>query len=219
MNKKEAHFNTQDFQAWDRRFRANFFNSIGGYKSINLLTTKSKSGQYNLAPFFSVQHIGANPPLMSLIFRPHTVERHSLENFRESGKATVNAVHSAILEAAHQSSAKYPREVSEFEACGLHPLERGFGVPYLKEARLSFGIRHQSEHPIELNDTILLIASIEEVYLESDSLLEDGLIEHSRLDSLTVNGLDTYYQPQPYKRLSYAKPNSKLEEKKWPKRE
>lgn len=215
MSQNKISFKSKDFKDWDRRFRANFFNSIGGFKSINLLATKSEEGLLNLAPFFSVQHIGANPPLMSVIFRPHSVERHSLENFRSQGFATVNAVHKDIVDAAHQAAANYPREVSEFEATGLEPEELGFTVPYVKEARLKFGIKYEQEQAISLNDTILLIASIQEVYLEDSCILDDGLIDHSLLDTLSVNGLDSYYLPQAFKRFEYAQPEKPLAEKEW----
>ncbi len=218
MSSKSKTFKTGDFKNWERFFRANFFNSLGGYKSLNLMATVDEKGKSNLAPFFSVQHIGANPPLLSIIFRPLTVERHSLENFRNTGFATLNSVHSEILEAAHQSSAKYDRSVSEFEAVGLSEDHLNFPVPFVKESRLKIGIKHQMEQIIELNDTILVIASIEEVHVQEDSLLEDGLIDQSSMDNLTVNGLDSYYRPQPFKRFSYARPDQPLKELKWEKK-
>ena len=207
----------EDFKNWNPRYRANFFNSVGGLKSINLMASTSKAGETNLAPFFSVQHIGANPPLLSIIFRPHTVERHSLENFRDLSFATLNAVHQTILEEAHQSSAKYPRAISEFKVVGLQEHCTEFPVPYVKEAKLRIGIKHQAEYVVELNGSIIVIASIEEVDVAEEAILSDGLIEHSLLNTLTVNGLDSYYKPEPYKRLSYARPNEPLKQKPWSK--
>lgn len=212
------HFNQEDFQNWPSRYRANFFNSLGGYKSINLLASADAQGNLNLAPFFSVQHIGANPPLLSLIFRPETVERHSLDNFRKLGKATLNAVHKDIVLPAHQTSAKYPKGVSEFEAVGLHPLKNDFPIPFVKEANLYMGIEWVSEHKIQINNTILVIASIIEVHINNkDAILDDGLIEQSKLGTLAVNGLDSYYRAEPHKRLSYAEPDKPLSEKPWTK--
>lgn len=216
--KEGKHFNSSDFKAWPSRYRANFFNSLGGFKSINLLATANAKGQLNLAPFFSVQHIGANPPLLSLIFRPETVERHSLSNFRNRGKASLNAVHSDIASRAHQTAAKYPEGVSEFEAVGLHPEKGDFEIPFVAEAHLSMGIEWVSEYKIQANNTLFVVASISEVHIRKpEAILEDGLIEHSLLDSLAVNGLDTYYQPKPYKRFAYAEVDKALKEKAWTK--
>ncbi len=213
---KKEFFNKEDFTSWERRYRANFFNSLGGYKSLNLIATSNQEGMTNLAPFFSVQHIGANPPLLSLIFRPHTVERHSLENFRETSFASINSVHTEILDAAHQTSAKYDREVSEFEAVGLTPSFLEFPAPFVKESHLSIGIKLEQENPIPLNDTILVIASIEEVHINSKAaILKDGLIDHSILGNLCVNGLDSYYKPERLKRLAYAQPDQTLKEIDW----
>ena len=45
-------------------------NSLGGFKSVALIGTKSEAGNTNLAIFSSIFHLGANPPLVGLIFRP-----------------------------------------------------------------------------------------------------------------------------------------------------
>lgn len=211
------HFKSADFEAWESRYRANFFNSLGGYKSFNLLISRNSEGVLNAAPFFSVQHIGSNPPLLSLIFRPHTVERHSLENFRASGLATINAVSAEILDQAHQAAAKYPREVSELEAVGLNAVQRDFPIPFLKESHLGMGVQWVSEQKIHANNTLMVVASILEVHLNKpEALLNDGFIEQHRLNTVSVNGLDTYYLPKPLKRLAYPEPDSKPKEKAWP---
>lgn len=210
-------FSSSDFQTWERFYRARFFNSLGGYKSLNLLGTASSTGQTNLGLFFSVIHVGANPPLLGLLFRPHTVPRHSLENFRESGQATLNAVHADILAPAHQSSASYSAEESEFAATGLNPAYReAFQAPYVQESRLSAGLLYREEHRVEANDCIFVVAEITWVRLDEKALFDDGLIEHSAIDSLAVNALDSYYRPAPFRRYDFARAGEDLKELPWP---
>lgn len=208
-------FDFRDFESWERRYRANFFNSLGGYKSLNLLATQDEVGRNNLAPFFSVIHVGSQPPLLGMLFRPHSVPRHTLQNFRASGKATLNAVHPGILAAAHQSSATYLAEFSEFAAVGLRPKMRDFAAPFVGESRLQAALTWREEHLVQANQTIFLVAKIEAVYMDNSAVLSDGLIDHSLLESLAVNGLNSYYRPQREIRYHYAKVGHKLKTLPW----
>ena len=78
--------------AMAQRYRANFINSLSGYKSANLIGTCNEQQQTNLAIISSVVHIGANPPLMGMIMRPHTVTRDTLGNIKQTGLFTINAL-------------------------------------------------------------------------------------------------------------------------------
>jgi flavin reductase (DIM6/NTAB) family NADH-FMN oxidoreductase RutF len=89
MNKE---FNLTDILAFEQRFRAMFINSLGGFKSLALIGTRSREGNTNLAVFNSLFHIGTNPPLFGLIVRPDSVDRHTLSNILETGEFTVNHV-------------------------------------------------------------------------------------------------------------------------------
>ena len=116
MNKQ---FDFDGLMALEQRYRAAFINSLGGFKSVVLLGTKNNDGQTNLAIFNSLFHIGANPPLCGLIVRPDSVERHTFENIMQTGFYTVNHIKPEFYENAHQTSARYPREVSEFDTTQL----------------------------------------------------------------------------------------------------
>ncbi len=75
--------NQADLAKLDKRYRANFFNTLTGFKSANLIGTYDENDKENLAIFNSVIHLGANPPLMGFILRPTTVERHTYENIKK----------------------------------------------------------------------------------------------------------------------------------------
>lgn len=81
---------------------------------------KNKTGQTNLAIFNSLVHIGANPPLIGFVVRPDSAERHTLNNILETGFYTINHINENIYKQAHQTSARYPEEISEFAATGLN---------------------------------------------------------------------------------------------------
>ncbi len=195
----------------ESRYRVFFVNALSGFKAANLVGTRSPDGCDNLAIFNSVVHVGANPPLLGLISRPNTVTRDTLENIAASGEYTINHVHSGIIAEAHQTSARYAPEVSEFEAVGLTPRygER-LAAPYVAESRLTIGLEHRETIDITINGTHLVIGEIVEVQVEESAVAEDGWIDLGELDSVATAGLDAYYQPRRLERFSYAKPDRAL---------
>lgn len=203
-----ALFEKKDLRNMEQRYRAAFINSLGGFKSLVLVGTRNREGNTNLALFSSLFHLGANPPLFGLIFRPATVERHSLSNILETRVFTVNHVNETFYEAAHQSSARYPAEISEFNATGLEEeYKTGFYPPFVKQSRIKFGAAFRQKIDIEQNGTTLIIAEIQHVYLPEDCLLPDGFIDLEAAGTITVSGLDSYHKTEKLARLSYAKAN------------
>ena len=159
MNKQ---FDFDGLMALEQRYRAAFINSLGGFKSVVLLGTKNNDGQTNLAIFNSLFHIGANPPLCGLIVRPDSVERHTFENIMQTGFYTVNHIKPDFYENAHQTSARYPREVSEFDATQLSTEYKGnFFAPFVAQSAVQMGLSLQQKIDLTINGTILLIGKIE----------------------------------------------------------
>lgn len=192
----------------EQRKRAHFINSLGGFKSGVLIGTRSSALQENLAVFNSLFHLGANPPLFGLIVRPDSSPRHTLENIENTGFFTVNHIHSEMVEQAHHTSARYQREVSEFEAAGLTPEYRaGFEAPFVKESKISFAAQLQEVQRLAINDTVLVIGKILSVYLPEEVVLEDGFVDLVKADTVAVSGLDRYLRAEEICRLPYAKPN------------
>lgn len=200
------HFSKEDILESDSFFRRNLINCLSGYKSLNLIGTKSKSGINNLAPFSQVFHIGASPPLVGILFRPHTVQRDTLENILETEVFTLNHVTPEFYKEAHWTSARW--EGSEFEKTGLEEeyLEQ-FYAPFVKKSPLKLGCSLVETQTLKINETVLLIASIDHIYVEEKGLRQDGSLDLNILESVTVTGLDEYYVGEKLSRLSYAKPD------------
>lgn len=74
------------------RDRARFVNCLSGFKSANVIGTRDRHQQNNLAMISSVVHLGSNPPLLGFVMRPQSVTRHTRENIEESGVYTINQV-------------------------------------------------------------------------------------------------------------------------------
>ena len=197
-----------DLEQMDKRFRTNLVNSLSGFKSANLLGTTDNEGHTNLAMISSVFHVGANPPLMGMLMRPHTVPRHSLENILATGSYTINHVHAGIFTQAHQTAARYPKDESEFAATGLSEAYREpCQAPFVAEARLGIGLKLAERVHLEINKTELIIGEIQTIYIEPDCIADDGYIDIACLDTVCVSGLDSYHRCEHLGRLPYPKPD------------
>ncbi|HEU4574936.1 MAG TPA: flavin reductase [Chitinophagaceae bacterium] len=202
-----ATFSSADITSWERFYRANFINSLTGFKSVSLIGTTDSNGRTNLGVFSSIVHIGSDPALVGYINRPRKAAPHTLANIEATGVYSINHIQAAWLEKAHQSSAKYPEEVSEFDAVGLTAeFVAPFTAPFVKESPVKYALSLQEIIPIRLNNTFLVIGKIEWVKLEGDFLCPDGFIDLQQAGSLCSNGTDSYYHTQAAGRYSYAKP-------------
>ncbi len=196
----------EDIAKLEQRIRAHLINSLSGFKSANLLGTINQQGQTNLCIVSSVFHLGAHPPLMGLIFRPNTVPRHSLENILSTGEFTLNHVHTEIYQQAHQTSARYPREQSEFKACGLTEQYGSLKAPFVRESHVKIGLKLEQHIPLTLNQTEMVIGRIVEVDYPDSAVKTDGHLDLESCETVAISGLDSYHQTQKLARLSYAKP-------------
>ena len=128
---KQRYLSFVDLMSLEQRYRACFVNSLTGFKSLALVGTTDGNRQTNLAVFNSLIHIGANPPYIGFISRPNSVDRHTLSNIMETGFYTINHVNEDMYKKAHQTSARYPKDVSEFIATDLTEEYKGnFLSPY-----------------------------------------------------------------------------------------
>ncbi len=206
-----AQFRCNDIDDMSKAYRTHFINSLSGFKSANLVGTQCAKRNTNLAIISSTFHLGADPSLMGFINRPHSVDRHTLENLMDTGYFTLNHVNPSIIEQAHQTSARYPREESEFSATGLqeHWVE-GIDAPFVKESHVQIGLAYKEHHTL-INQTVLVIAEVVYVNVPDHCIEPDGLINIETCESTVVSGLDNYHSTQKLKRLSYAKPHKELQ--------
>ncbi len=196
-----------EIKAMQRLYRINLMNGITGYKSANLIGTKSEAGIENVAVFSSVTHFGSNPALIGFVLRPHTVPRNTYENILETGYYTINHINKGIIEEAHHSSAKYDASVSEFEQTGLMPeYLDDFMAPFVAESSIKLAMKFEQAIPVELNATILVLGSVEAVYLPEILIEEDGFLDLNAAQTVAIGGLDSYHLPNQLQRLPYARP-------------
>ncbi|MEM9679743.1 MAG: flavin reductase [Bacteroidota bacterium] len=188
-------------------YRINLINSTSGYKSANLIGTKSVEGTSNVAIFSSITHVGSNPPILGFFLRPTTVIRNTYDNIKATGYYTINHIHQSILEDAHHTSAKYDSSISEFDMTSLEEeYKDDFLAPFVKDCPVQIGMRYLEEYPIKANNTILLIGEILELHIEEQLLEKDGFVDLTKGQIATINGLDGYAVPGSNIRQDYQRP-------------
>ncbi len=202
-----AEFSSNDINQLHHLYRINLINSCSGYKSANLIGTKSEDGISNVAVFSSVTHLGSNPALLGFFLRPTTVMLNTYHNIKASGSYTINNIFEDILEDAHHTSVKYDESISEFDATSLQQEYRdNFLAPFVKRSPIQLAMRYVEEYPIKANNTILVIGEIEKLYVPDDLLEKDGFINLSKGKVASINGLDGYTVPLLKTRLDYQRP-------------
>ena len=189
--------------------RLNIINSITGIKPANLIGTMDKNNNLNLAIFSSVVHLGSNPALIGFILRPQQkVRRHTYENIIQNGYYTINHLPSNKTLEGHFTSAKFDKEISEFDACHFTPeFQHNFPAPFVKESNLKMGLKHVESIPIEYNDTVMVVGKIIQVYVAENTLSEEGYINLEEAKSVGISGLNTYYDLKKIDSYPYARPH------------
>ena len=207
----QKNISLEQIMAMEKQERVHFINSIGGFKSVCLVGTQNKEKQTNLAIIDSLIHIGSNPPLFGILFRPGVVERHTMENILETHYYTVNHINESIYRQAHQTSARYERKQCEFEATGLNAVyKKSFFAPFVEESNVQIALEYKEKIDLTINNTVLIIGEVKEVYFPVDCIQMDGYMDIEKANSITCSGLDSYHTTQRLDRLSYAKPDKEL---------
>ena len=200
-------FSKEKIDNLDKIYRLNLINSCTGYKSANLLGTIDSDGNTNVAIFSSITHLGSNPAMIGFVLRPRTVPRNTYNNLFKMKFFTVNHINIDDINDAHHTSAKYPKEISEFDKTNLEPeFLDGFVAPFVKSSKIKLACKYLNEYSIKENDTILVVASIEDLYVEKEILQEDGWLRLDHAKTVAINGLDGYAKTKLIERFEYARP-------------
>tara|TARA_B100000674_G_scaffold73617_2_gene50869 strand:+ start:11067 stop:11690 length:624 start_codon:yes stop_codon:yes gene_type:complete len=206
--KNEFCYDVKALDDMERVKRLKLINSISGIKSANLIGTKSKKGISNLCIISSVTHIGSNPPLIGFICRPNNkVKRDTFDNILENPYFTINSVEKSKIKNAHLTSAKYDKEISEFDECGFKEYYiDNFPIPFVLESRVKIGMELKQKVKL-INGTYFIIGKIKLLILPNDEL-------HEIMDrSVGVIGLNSYYSIKKMSEFDYVRLNKKGEKK------
>lgn len=206
------HITSKEIEAMEKIYRLNLINSVTGYKSANLIGTKSKESDVNVAVFSSVIHLGSNPALLGFVTRPtKDVSRNTYKNIKENKYFTVNHIQRDMIESAHQTAAKYEEDISEFQHTGLEEeYLDDFLAPYVKQSNIKLGCEYVNEYAIKENNTVLIIGAIKHIYFDEGIQATDGWLRLDDAETVAINGLDAYSLPKLLDRFHYARPGQEI---------
>jgi flavin reductase (DIM6/NTAB) family NADH-FMN oxidoreductase RutF len=192
---------------WDRFTRANFVNSLSGFKSASLIASQDIDQNLNLAIFSNIVHLGADPALIAFVNRPRDAAPHTLRNIEATGFYTINHIAVGQIAQAHQTSAKYADGVNEFEAVGLSPVyQADFPVPFVGGSPVQYAMKLEQILPIELNNTFLVIGSLQHAFVDPVVMDADGFLNLDMAGSVASLGLSSYYEMNLVGNFPYARP-------------
>ena len=188
----------------DKINRLNLINSIVGVKPVVLVGTTGHNQVNNLAIFSSLVHIGSNPPLLALNFRPvNNTKRHTYENIIQNKSFSINQIYEEMIDNAHLTSLKFPKEISEFENCNIE-MENLSGVPFVKKSPLKMLMKFKEEIIVKSNNCRIIISEIKKIIINNDTYLDDNFeINYNKCKSVSVGSLNTYYSTQKIKSVPY----------------
>ena len=165
-------------------------------RPIALVSSLSRDGVANLAPFSFFNAGGGGPP--SVVFMPVTSggnrDKDTLRNVRETREYVIHIVPWALREKMNQASAEYPPEVDEFAEAGFTKVPsvrvkpwRAAECPIALECRL-FRIVEHGGGPYHANYVIG-----EVVYFHiAEAVLTGGRVDFARLDAIARLGGPNY---------------------------
>jgi len=200
-------YTKKEIQELDRVSRLKIINSVTGIKPANLIGTIDAKGNTNLAVFSSVVHLGSHPALLGFVSRPRSKDAsHTYKNILEQESYTINHIHPEFVENAHYTSAKFSKEISEFNQCNLsEEYIDGFSAPFVKESTFKMGMRFKEAIDIKLNGTVLIVGEIEHLIIPDNALLADHDIDLETSNSVGISGLNSYYELKKIAKLPFAK--------------
>jgi flavin reductase (DIM6/NTAB) family NADH-FMN oxidoreductase RutF len=160
-------------------------------RPIAFVSTKSKNGILNLAPFSYFNGVCSNPP--TIMFAPARrgydgLTKDTLNNIRDTEEFVVNIVSEEIVEPMVACATDFEKEVNEFEVSGLTPVDSvKVAPPCVKESKVSFECRLQTIVPVgqaEPGGGFVVIGNIVMFHVDDD-VYRDGRID---LDALKPVG-------------------------------
>lgn len=162
-------------------------------RPIAWVTSLSRSGVLNLAPFSAFTFVSQKPPMLAIsVGRKGADYKDTAHNILDNEEYVIHIADTPLMSAVHDSSVEHPPEVSEVEHLGLETLpcdlikvRRLAAAPVAMECRfrqcLEFGEARSR----------LIVGEVVMFHLR-DGLVNDGKVETRALDPIARIGGPRY---------------------------
>ena len=166
------------------------FNAIVGPRPIGWISTKSATGQVNLAPYSFFNAFNYIPPIIGFSSIGY---KDTVRNIEETGEFVWNLVTRPLVEAMNETCAAVPPEVNEFELAGLTPIASAIvSPPRVKESRVTFECKATKVMQLEsaAGEKIpswFVLGEVVAVHIDK-ALLKDGVYQTAEAEHVLRGG-------------------------------
>ncbi len=170
------------------------FLSIVAPRPIAWVSTVSKDGRLNLAPFSFYTGVSSKPltALISVGARRGNL-KDTLRNAQETGEFVINVVNEDLAPAMNLTSGEWPADIDEFAIAHLTPQPSvDVKPPRVAESPISLEAKVSQVVPVEGTSSTLIIGRILRIHLRNDLLRDNGLVDPLLLRPITRLGGDEY---------------------------
>ncbi|MCB9344005.1 MAG: flavin reductase family protein [Lewinellaceae bacterium] len=157
-------------------------------RPIAFVSTISKDGVLNLAPYSFFNAFSSNPPIVIFSSNRKVADnttKDTLKNVQDTGEVVINVVSHKIVRQMAVTSVEYGPEVSEFVKGGFTPLESELVKPF-----------RVAESPVQMECTVdqilplgedggagnLIVCRIVRMHIAEEILTDTGRIDPHKID-------------------------------------
>lgn len=170
------------------------FKALVGPRPIGWISTLSKEGVANLAPYSFFNAVSDNPPMV--MFSSNS-RKDTIENIEARGEFVCNLASHSLRDAMNVSSASVAPDVDEFDLAGLAKTPGNLvGVPRVGEAPASLECKYLKT--VQLTDLDghrtgyeIVIGQVVGVHIR-DEFIRDGRVVSAKMELVARHGYMDY---------------------------
>lgn len=168
-------------------------------RPIGWISTLSREGVANLAPFSQFQNITYDPPIVMISANQNTTGRRkdTVVNIEATGEFVWNMATYELREAVNLTSREFPPEVDEFDAAGLTKAPSLVVKPSrVAESPVHFECCHLQTIRVpgngDMGSADIVLGRVVKIHIRDDVLTPDGRLDILKIKPLARLGYFNY---------------------------
>lgn len=164
-------------------------------RPVGLISSISKAGAVNLAPFSFFNAVCGEPPMVLFCPTNRSPAKDTLRNVRETGEFVANIVGQDMAQQMNLTSGEYPPDVNEFDIAGLTAVpSRIVAPPCVQESPVSMEckLRQVIQVSDKPNGGSIVIGEVVLFHVRDSVLNKDMLVDSAKLNPVMRLGGASY---------------------------
>lgn len=162
-------------------------------RPIAWISTVSKDGIYNIAPFSYFAGVSSQPPILMISIgrKENGYKKDTWQNIEDTGEFVVNIVINQLAEKMNITSAPFAPEENEFKKAGLTAKKADIvQAPLIEEAPINIECRKYEI--VNIGKMGVIFGEILKFHIRDDILNEKGYVDTTRLEIVGRMGSANY---------------------------